>query len=85
MAVGDFIGIREKILKQMYIPTGKQRKLVRFGVNAGLKGEVIGTTGGSVTIHSSGQSIYNLSHIEGITFGAVEDTYAVAGRANVMC
>ena len=35
-------------------------------------------------IHSSGQTVLSLSHIEGITLGADEEVDEVAGGANIM-
>jgi hypothetical protein len=35
-----------------------------------------------VAIHSNGQTIFSLSHIEGITLGAGEEIDEVAGRAS---
>ena len=37
-----------------------------------------------MAIHSSGQTIYSLTHIEGITLGAGEEVNKVARRANGM-
>jgi hypothetical protein len=37
-----------------------------------------------VAIHSSGQTIFNLAHIEGITLGAGEEVDEVAGGAGGM-
>ena len=35
-----------------------------------------------VTIHSSGQTIFSLAHIEGTTLGAGEEVIEVAGGAS---
>ena len=35
--------------------------------------------GGKVTIHSSGQTVFSFTHIEGITLGAGEEENEVAG------
>ena len=35
-----------------------------------------------MTIHSSGQTIFSFSHIEGITLGKAEEIDEVAGGAN---
>ena len=46
---------------------------------------VVGTVGrGPVAIHSSGQIILSLTHIEGITLGAGEEVDEVAGGASGM-
>ena len=37
-----------------------------------------------MAIHSSGQTIFNLTHIEGITLGAGEEVGEVAGGASGM-
>ena len=37
-----------------------------------------------VAIHSSGQTIFSLAHIEGITLGAGEEVDVVAGGADGM-
>ena len=37
-----------------------------------------------MAIHSSGQTIFSLSHIEGITLGAGEEVDEVAGGTSVM-
>jgi hypothetical protein len=58
----------------MYIPTGIKRTFMRFGVNLQLEGTNVGAFyGGLVIIHSSGQTISSLSHIEGIMLGAGEE------------
>ena len=38
MVVGDAISIRGQVLEYMYIPTGIERKLVRFGMDGDWKG-----------------------------------------------
>ena len=44
--------------------------MVRSGVDCHWKGQVVGTVGRRlVAIHSSGQTISSLAHIEGITLG----------------
>ena len=49
------------------------------------KGQVVGTVGRRlVAIHSSGQTIFNLAHIEGITLSAGEEVDEVAGGAGGM-
>jgi hypothetical protein len=61
MAAGDVISIRGQFLEYMYIPTGIERELVRFGMDGvGIVG------GGSVPFHFSGQTVFSLPHIEGI-------------------
>ena len=46
------------------------------------KGQVVGTVGRRpMAIHSSGQTISSLSHIEGITLSAGEEVDEVAGGA----
>ena len=37
-----------------------------------------------VTIYTSGQTVFNLSHIEGITLGAGEEVDEIAGGASAM-
>ena len=51
-----------------YIPTGIKGEIVRSGVDCHWKVQVVGTVGRRpVAIHSSGQNISSLAHIEGIT------------------
>ena len=58
MAVGDFIDGKENVLKHTYIQTVIEMVFVRFGLNYVQKGQVVGIVcAGSVTIHSSGQTI----------------------------
>ena len=38
-----------------------------------------------MAIHSNGQTVFSLSHIEGITLGAGEEVDEVAGGASNMC
>ena len=46
---------------------------------------MVGTVGrGPVAIHSSGETIFTLIHIEGITLGAGEEVDKVAGGASGM-
>ena len=53
-----------------YIPTGIKGEMVRSGMDCHRKGQVVGTVGRRpVAIHSSGQTISSLAHIEGITLG----------------
>ena len=55
-------------MDDMYISTGIKRKFVRFLVDCNQKGEVVKIVGGGpVAIHSSGQTVFSLTHIEGIT------------------
>jgi hypothetical protein len=57
-----------------YIPIGIKREMVRSGVDCHWKGQVVGTVErGPVAIHSSGQTISSLAHIEGIILGAGEE------------
>ena len=68
-----------------YIPTGIKGEMVRSGVDCHWKGQVVRTVGRrSVVIHSSGQTISSLAHIEGITLGAGEEVDKVAGGAGGM-
>ena len=61
--------------------------LIGLGVNCNWNGQIIGTVhGGSVIIHSSGQtiSISSFPHVENITLGAFEEIYEVVGIASGM-
>ena len=50
-----------------------------------LEGVIVGTVGrGPVAIHSSGKTIFSLTHIERITLGAGEEVDKVAGGAGGM-
>ena len=72
-------------MEYKYIPTGIKRELVKFGVNLNQKEQVVGTFhGGLASIHSSGQTICNFSHMEGITLAAGEEINKVAKRASGM-
>jgi hypothetical protein len=85
MVAGDKFSIRGQVMEYMYIPTGIKRELVRSGVDCYWKRQVIGTVGRRpVAIHSSGQTIFSLAHIEGITLGAGEEVDEVAGGASGM-
>ena len=88
MAAGDVIGLvgRGQVMENTYIPAGYGvHKLVRFGVDCNQKGQVVGTVGRRpVVIHSSGQTISSLPHIEGIVLGAGEEVDKVAGGAGGM-
>ena len=58
---------------------------MRSGVDCHWKGQVVGTVGrGPVAIYSSGQTIFSLAHIEGITLTAGEEVDEVAGGAGGM-
>ena len=58
---------------------------MRSGVECHRKGQVVGTVGRRpVAIHSSGQTISSLAHIEGITLNAGEEADEVAGGAGGM-
>ena len=68
MVVGDVINIRGQVMEYPYIPTGIKGEMVRSGMVCHRKGQVVGTVGRRpVVIHSSGQTISSLAHIEGIT------------------
>ena len=57
--------------------------MVRSGVDCHWKGQVFGTVGRRlVAIHFSGQTIFSLAHIEGITLGAGEEVDEVAAGAS---
>ena len=66
MVEGDVISIRGQ-MEFMNIPTEINRELVRFGMDYDRKGTV---GGGPVAIDSNGQTVFSLTHIEGITLGA---------------
>ena len=60
-------------MEYLYIPTGIKGEMVRSGMDCHRKGQVVGTVGKRpVAIHSSGQTISSLAHIEGITLSAGE-------------
>ena len=68
MTAGDLVSIRGQVMEYTYIPAGVKREMVRSSVDCHWKGQVIGTVGrGLMAIHSSGQTISSLAHIEGIT------------------
>ena len=72
-------------MEYTYIPTDVKRELVRSGMDCHRKGQVVGTVGRRpVAIHSSGQTISSLTHIEGITLGAGEEVDEVPGGAGGM-
>ena len=74
MAVSDLVSVRGQVMEYPYIPTGIKGEMVRSGVDCHWKGQVIGTVGRRpVAIHSSGETIYSLTHIEGITLSADEE------------
>ena len=84
MAAGDTVSIRGQGMEYTYIPTGIKRETVRSGVDCHWKGQVVRTVGrGPVDIHSSGQAIFSLTHIEGITLGAGEEVDEVGSEAQV--
>ena len=63
-----------------YIPTGIKGEMMRSGMDCHRKGQVLGTVGRiPVAIHSSGQTISRLAHIEGIALSAGEEVDEVAG------
>ena len=58
---------------------------MRSGVDCNWKGNVVGTVGGGpVVIHSSEQTVFSLTPIEGITLGAGEEVDEVSGGAGGM-
>ena len=68
-----------------YIPTGIKWEMVRSGMDCHRKGQVVGTVGRRpVTLHSSGQTISSLAHIEGIILSAGEEVDEVAVGASGM-
>ena len=80
MAVGDMVNIRGQVMEYTYIPTGIKKEMVRSGVDCHWKGQIVETVGrGPVAIHSSGQAISSLAHIERITLGAGEEVDEIAG------
>ena len=84
MAASDLVSVRGQVMEYTYIPTGINGEMVRSGVDFHWKGQVVGTVGRRlVAIHSSGQTISSLAHIEGITLGAGEEV-DVTGRAGGM-
>ena len=85
MAASDLVSVRGQVMEYPYLPTGINGEMVRSGVDCHWKGQVVGTIGRRpVAIHSSGQTIYSLAHIEGITLGAGEEVDEVAGGAGGM-
>ena len=61
-----------QVMEYTYIPSGIKRELVGSGVNCNQKGYIV-RIGGMVTIHSSGETIFNFTHIESITLGSSEE------------
>ena len=84
MAASDLVGVRGQFMEYKYIPTGIEREMVRSCVDFHWEGQVFGTVGRPVPIHSSGQTISSLAHIERITLGAGEEVDEVAGGAGGM-
>ena len=85
MAASDLVSVRGQVMEYPYIPTGIKGEMVKSGVDCHWKGQVVGTVGRRpVAIHSSGQTISTLAHIEGITLGAGEEVDEVAGGAGDM-
>ena len=85
MAASDLVGVRGQVMEYTYIPTGIKREMVRSCVDCHWKGQVVGTVGRRpVAVHSSGQTISSLAHIEGITLSAGEEVDEVAGGAGDM-
>ena len=85
MAASDLVSVRGQVMEYPYIPTGIKREMVRSGVDCHWMGQVIRTVGRRpVAIHSSGQTIFRLMHIEGITLGAGEEVDDVAGGTSGM-
>ena len=66
-------------MKFTYVPTEIKQELVRFGMDCD---QIVG--GGPMAIHSSVQTVFSLSHIEGITLSAGEEVDEVAGGASSM-
>ena len=57
MVANDFIGVRGKVLKHKYIPTGIKKGLVAFSVNYDQKGKVVRTVcKDMVYFHSTGKA-----------------------------
>ena len=66
----------------MYIPTRIKRELVRFGGNCDWRIQIPRSVhGGSMTFHSSGQTIFSL---EGTTQAASEEIYEVSGKTSLV-
>ena len=85
MAVSDLVSVRGQVMEYPYIPTGIKGKMVRSGVDCYWKGQVVGTVGRRPgAIHSSGQTISSLAHIEGITLSAGVEVHEVAGGVGGM-
>ena len=79
------VSVRGQVMEYPYIPTGIKGEMVRSGMYCHRKRQVVGTVGRRpVAIHSSGQTISSLAHIEGITLSAGEEVYEVAGGAGGM-
>ena len=72
MVTDDVISIRGQVMEYTYIPTGIERQLVWMVTGRG-------KSSGLLAIHSSGQTIFSLAHVEGITLGAGEEADEVAG------
>ena len=67
-----------------YIPTGIKREFVRFGVDCDQKGYIFWIVrGGTAAIHSSRQTIFGFTHIEGITLGTGEKVAVGASGMSV--
>ena len=67
-----------------YIPAGIKGEMVRSGVDCHWNGQLVGTVGRRpVAIHSSGQTISSLAHIQKITLGAGEEVDEVAGEVAI--
>ena len=85
MAASDLVSVRGQVMEYPYIPTGIKGEMVRSGMDCHRKGQVVRTIGRRpVSIHSSGQTISSLAHIEGITLSADEEVDEVAGGASGM-
>ena len=85
MAASDLVSVREQVMEYTYIPTGIKGEMVGSGMDCHRKGQVVGTVGRRpVAIHSSGQTISSLAHIEGITLSAGDEVDEVAGGAGGM-
>ena len=79
------VSVRGQVMEYPYISTGIKGEMVRSGVDCNWKGKVVGTVGRRpVAIHSSGQTIFGLAHVEGITLSAGEEVDEVAGGGGGM-
>ena len=85
MAASDLVSVTGQVMEYTYIPTEIKGEMVRSGVDCHWKRQVVRTVGRRrVAIHSSGQNISSLAHIEGITLSAGKEVDEVAGRVGGM-